>query len=90
MIDLALSLTFVGALGVAGAAYGIRVVSQGRAKHARVEREGESALLGKAPMEMMYWFMQPVGHLAIKLGITANMMTVMSLVLGVVAGAFLA
>jgi CDP-diacylglycerol---glycerol-3-phosphate 3-phosphatidyltransferase len=90
VIDLALSVTFVAALGLAGAAYGVRVIALGRAKHARVEKEGESALLGKGPMEMLYWFMQPAGHLALKLGITANMMTVMSLVLGLVAGVALA
>jgi CDP-diacylglycerol---glycerol-3-phosphate 3-phosphatidyltransferase len=90
VIDLALSVTFVAALGLAGAAYGVRVIALGRAKHARVEKEGESALLGKGPMEMLYWFMQPVGHAALKLGITANMMTVMSLVLGLFAGVALA
>jgi phosphatidylglycerophosphate synthase len=90
VIDLALSLTFVSVLGLAGAAYGVRVIARGRAKHSRIEREGESALLGKGPMEMMYWFMQPVGHAALKLGITANMMTAMSLMLGLVAGVALA
>jgi phosphatidylglycerophosphate synthase len=90
VIDLALSLTFVAVLGLAGAAYGVRVIARGRATHARVEKEGESALLGKGPMEMMYWLMQPVGHAALKLGFTANMMTVMSLVLGLVAGVALA
>lgn len=90
VIDLALSLTFVAALGVAGAAYGVRVLARGRAHHSRIDREGESALLGKGPMEMMYWFMQPAGHLALKLGITANMMTTMSLVLGLAAGVALA
>lgn len=86
MIDLALSVTFVAALGLAGTAYGVRVMALGRAKHARVDKEGGSALLGKGPMEMMYWFMQPAGHLALKLGISANMMTTISLVLGLVAG----
>ena len=90
VIDLALSLTFVAMLGLAGVAYGVRVIARGRANHARIEREGESALLGKGPMEMMYWLMQPVGHAAVKLGISANMMTAMSLGLGLVAGVALA
>ncbi|HEX7664498.1 MAG TPA: CDP-alcohol phosphatidyltransferase family protein [Polyangiaceae bacterium] len=86
MIDLALSLTFLAATGVAGAAYGVRVLVRGRARHARIEKEGESAFLSKGPMEMMYWFMQPAGHLALKLGMTANMATMMSLTLGLAAG----
>lgn len=86
MIDLALSLTFLAALFVAGAAYGVRVLLRGRARHARIEKEGESALLSKGPMEMLYWIMQPAGHAALKLGVTANMATMMSLTLGLVAG----
>lgn len=89
-IDLAFSLTFVAAVLAMGLAYGVRVVARGRASHARVEKEGESAFLSKGPMEMMYWFMQPIGHAALKLGLTANMMTVMSLVLGLAAGVALA
>ncbi|MEO8799160.1 MAG: CDP-alcohol phosphatidyltransferase family protein [Polyangiaceae bacterium] len=90
MIDLALSLTFLTAIFVAGAAYGVRVLLRGRARHARIEKEGESALLSKGPMEMLYWLMQPAGHAALKLGVTANMATMMSLTLGLVAGVALA
>ncbi len=89
-IDLALSLTIVAAALAGGLAYAVRVLARGRARHARVEKEGESAFLSKGPMEMLYWFMQPAGHAALKLGVTANMMTVMSLLLGLAAGVLLA
>lgn len=71
-------------------AYAIRMVVRGRAHFDRVERHGGSVLLGKGLMEMAYWSLQPIGKLLVKLKITPNMISWLSLVLGGVSAVFLA
>jgi CDP-diacylglycerol---glycerol-3-phosphate 3-phosphatidyltransferase len=89
-LDLACALGLVAAPSVAASAYAVRVAARGRATSARVEREGESALLAKGVMEMFHWVLAPVGALCIRLGISANAVTYASLVLGLAAGAAVA
>jgi CDP-diacylglycerol---glycerol-3-phosphate 3-phosphatidyltransferase len=84
------------ALGLMGLAalvclgYGLRLLLRGRARFERVERQGGSVLLGKRLMEIAYWSLQPVGQILVTLGITPNQISWASLVLGGVAGVFLA
>lgn len=87
MIDLQVSLILLALTAAAGVAYGVRLTRVGAAHDARVDRAGASALLGKGVMEAAYWALQPAGRAAVWLGLTANGITLASLVLGLL-GAF--
>ncbi len=83
----------MGLLGLAAAvcvAYLLRALVRGRAHYERVERQGGSVLLGKGMMEMAYWGLQPIGRALVAMRITPNMISWASLVLGGIAGVFLA
>jgi CDP-diacylglycerol---glycerol-3-phosphate 3-phosphatidyltransferase len=85
-VDLACSLLLIVGLVVLGCAYGIRVLSAGRARHDRVESDGGSAVLSKQAMEMFYWLMQPIAEAMARWGISANQITAASLVFGIGSG----
>lgn len=89
-LNLLPTLVMLGLTVVLVVAYSIRVALKGRAQFDRVDRQGGSALLGKGLMEMAYWALQPFAKLFIFLHITPNMITILSLILGLVAGACLA
>jgi CDP-diacylglycerol---glycerol-3-phosphate 3-phosphatidyltransferase len=90
VIDLALALGLAMAVPVIAVAYAGRVSRAGPHRESRIERAGASPLLGKAAMEMGYWAMRPVARLCIGLGLSANAVSWISLVLAAVAGAALA
>lgn len=90
MIDLAFALGLAMATLVIVVAYAGRVSRVGAARESRIERAGGSPLLGKAAMEMGYWAMRPVARLCIALGMSANAVSWMSLVLAALAGVALA
>jgi phosphatidylglycerophosphate synthase len=85
-LDLASAVALVLTPVLVGAAYLVRVALRGRAASARVEREGQSALLAKGVMEMFHWAIAPAGALCVRLGISANAVTFASLALGLAAG----
>ncbi len=82
---LLLTVAVVGTLS-----YLVHVHRSGRAHSARVDRQGGSALLGKAVMEGAYWCLQPVARGLVLLKITPNMISWGSLALGILAGVCLA
>jgi CDP-diacylglycerol--glycerol-3-phosphate 3-phosphatidyltransferase len=85
-VDLAISITLlVTALAVA-AAYAVRLARRGRARSARVDREGSSALLGQAAMEGGTWAMAPIARALAAAGVTPNAITGASLALSLAAG----
>lgn len=86
MIDLELSLLLLALAAIAAVAYAAHVVRRGPARNARVERAGSSLLLGKREMEGAYYFLEPVGRAAASLGLSANAVTVLSLLISL-AGA---
>jgi phosphatidylglycerophosphate synthase len=88
--DLACSLSILALATGAGAAYAVRVTRAGAARFARLDKEGNSALLGKGAMSAGYWALQPVGRALIALGVTANQVTLFSLATGVAAAVALA
>jgi CDP-diacylglycerol--glycerol-3-phosphate 3-phosphatidyltransferase len=85
-MDVLCSLSIVAALALLALTYGARVALHGRARSARVDREGKSALLGKSAMEMMYWTVAPLGAGLARLGVSANAVTWASLAVAVAAG----
>jgi CDP-diacylglycerol--glycerol-3-phosphate 3-phosphatidyltransferase len=85
-VDLASSIALVAIPVAVGVAYAGRLALRGRATSARVEREGQSALLAKGVMEMFHWALAPVGRACVRVGITANAITFASLALGLAAG----
>jgi phosphatidylglycerophosphate synthase len=84
--DFAASIALVACVAGSAIAYGVRVASHGHARSARVESAGASAFLGRAPMEMAYWALTPLGGALVSLGVTANAVTAASLVFGLGAG----
>ena len=89
-IDLACSFAILAVFAAAAAAYGVHKSRAGASRYARVDRAGASALLGKGAMEAGYWSLQPVGRALVALGITANGVTLISLVLGLLSAVALA
>lgn len=89
MMDFACAVALVALLVLGASAYLVRLVSAGRAQHARVEKEGRSALVGKGAMEGFYWLIEPIAALCQKTGLPADAVTWLSLLLGLgAAGAF--
>jgi CDP-diacylglycerol--glycerol-3-phosphate 3-phosphatidyltransferase len=88
-IDLACSLGILALVAAAGAAYGVQKSRAGAARFDRVDQAGASALLGKGVMEAGYWSLQPAGRALVAMGLTANGVTLCSLVLGLLAAAAL-
>ena len=86
MIDLASSAAVLAVVLLAALAYAMRVATRGRARSERVEREGQSILVGKAPMEMVHWVLAPIGDACVRLGIHANAVSWASLAFGLAAG----
>ena len=72
-------------LGAVVAAYAVRLALMGRARFARLDRDGGSALLSVQVMELGYWVLQPVVNLLHRLGATPNGVTVFGVVPGVAA-----
>lgn len=71
-------------------AYVVRVAIKGRARSARVDKQGASGLLSKDVMEGAYWLFNLCGRLLVFLRITPNMVSWGSLAFGLIAGACLA
>jgi CDP-diacylglycerol--glycerol-3-phosphate 3-phosphatidyltransferase len=86
MGDLGISLALLGALALAAVAYWIRVVTKGSPRSERIERGGSSVFLGRDAQEMGYLTLQPLARACLRLGISANAITLSSLVLGALAG----
>jgi CDP-diacylglycerol--glycerol-3-phosphate 3-phosphatidyltransferase len=88
--DLFSSLFLLTLAAVLTVCYAFRLAVRGRAQYERIHRQGGSVLLGKTMMEMAYWSLQPVARFLIALRVTPNMISWASLVLGGIAGSFLA
>ncbi len=84
-MDLACSTAVVSLLALLALAYGVRRVMRGRARHARVDAEGASALLATGQMEMLYWALGPLVSLCVRAGVGADAITWSSLVLALAA-----
>lgn len=90
MIDLALSLGLIALAAAAGIAYGAHVRRAGAEHNARVDAAGSSVLLAKSTMEATYWVLEPIGRAAVALGVSANAITLASLVIATFGAAAIA
>jgi CDP-diacylglycerol---glycerol-3-phosphate 3-phosphatidyltransferase len=86
MLDLACSLFLLLVPVAVGAGYVARSALRGRLRSERVEREGRSHLIAKGLMEAFHWALAPFGALCVRLGITPNSVTFVSLAFGLAAG----
>src|SRR5262249_50627935 len=68
----------------------IRRLRRGEAHYARVDAAGASPLLAKSAMEMTYWGLQPIARFFIAIGLSANGVTGVSLILALGASVLLA
>lgn len=89
-VDLLSSVFLVSTAVLLTVSYVLRLALRGRARYDRVDRQGGSVLLGKGMMNMAYWSLQPLARVLIQAGITPNMISWASLVLGGIAGSFIA
>ena len=84
--DLVASMAITGVLAlVIGAYWSSSFISGVRLVEARVEREEALPLLGKTPMHAVYRALRPFANLCVALGISANAVTLGSLVLAAAA-----
>jgi CDP-diacylglycerol---glycerol-3-phosphate 3-phosphatidyltransferase len=88
--DHAWVLAFLSLVAIVVAIYAARVVVHGAPTYDRVERIGGSALLSKSIVNGWYWAMQPLARAFVALGISANAVSWMSLVLGAASGVAMA
>ncbi len=82
MVDVACSLGLVAIFAILVAAYAVRVVSSGAASFDRVKRDKGSLLFGARVMQMGYWGLDPIGRMLAALGVSANLISTSSLILG--------
>jgi phosphatidylglycerophosphate synthase len=71
---------------VAFAAYGLRVMRFGQFHSARVDSVGGTAIMGENIMQATYWAVEPVVRGLVAIGLSANGVTTLALVLGMAAG----
>ena len=68
------------------AAYALRVRSAGAYRSERVESVGGTAIMGQNMMAATYWGLDPIVRALVAIGLSANGVTTIALVLGVGAG----
>jgi len=90
MVDLVVSTSILVVLALAALVFGVVTALGGRRKFDRVEREGTSVLLGRGPMELAHLSLEPLGRAAVAIGLSANAITLVSLLLGLGAGVAIA
>lgn len=90
-VDIGSSLVLAATLAVALSSHAIASAAAGRAlSEKRVDREQGLPLLGRAPMHAVYRALVPVGRALALLGISANAVTVFSLVVAALAAVAIA
>lgn len=85
MIDLACSVALLTLAGAIAVGFAARTLLLGRARYARVDRDGGSALFGNDTMSAGYWALEPVGSLLASRGVTPDAISAASLVCGLAA-----
>lgn len=90
LLDLAASLATLAAIAAGALAYGLRLRFAGPAHYARVDAAGSSRLLSRQAMELGYWCLQPAARACVRLGLSPNRLTALSLAVGAAAGVALA
>jgi len=89
-IDLLVSLSTFAAVIAGIILYRRKLKRDGHETYERVESQGSSKLVSKYIMEMGYWWFQAPGELLYKKNVTPNQISWSSLVIGFLAGLFIA
>lgn len=88
--DVTFSIITGGLWLVLFAAYALRVARMGSYRSERVAGVGGTAIMGQNMMQATYWGLDPIVRGLAGMGLTANAVTTMALVLGVAAGVAIA
>ncbi len=83
LLDLFLPLGLLGLMLVLALVFAVRAA--GAPSTLRATQAGSSVLLGRSAVDFFYWVLAPVVSVLARMGITANQVTLVSLVLGVAA-----
>jgi CDP-diacylglycerol--glycerol-3-phosphate 3-phosphatidyltransferase len=86
MKDIYFALASAGLTAIALASYGVRLARRGVAQSDRTDKVQTSVLLGKGLVEMGYWAITPIARGCVKLGLSANGLTWISLATGIGTG----
>jgi CDP-diacylglycerol---glycerol-3-phosphate 3-phosphatidyltransferase len=90
-VDIGASIVLAATLAVALSSHAIASAAAGRALSAnRVEREQGLPLIGKAPMHAVYRALIPIGRALALVGVSANAVTIFSLVVAALAAVAIA
>ncbi len=89
-MDLACAAVVFALTALLGAAYAVHRLRSGAAEFSRVDKDGSSALLGKGAKNATYWGLQPIGRACVKIGVSANAVSLASLFFSAVTGVALA
>jgi CDP-diacylglycerol--glycerol-3-phosphate 3-phosphatidyltransferase len=84
--DHGYTLILVMMVVVVGAAYVVRMLARGAARHDRTAKIGGSFLVSQGVLDWWYWMMRPVARGMVAIGLSANAVTWLALVLGLGAG----
>jgi CDP-diacylglycerol---glycerol-3-phosphate 3-phosphatidyltransferase len=88
--ELLLAITLLSGAGLLSACYRLRIRLKGRLRFERIESLGGSRFLGKHAMEAAYWSLQPLARGLIRIGVSADQITWLGFVAGLMAGGSLA
>ncbi len=88
MFDAFVTLAFFSALLLGIFLYAGKLALKGHESFTRVDQQGSSAVSPKVLMEMCYWWFRPVGSFFIKRGISANQISWLSFISGIIAALF--
>lgn len=89
-MDLACAAVVFALAALLGAAYAVHRLRSGAEVYTRIDKDGSSALLGKGAKNATYWGLQPIGRACARAGVTANAVSVVSLLFSAFTGVALA
>ncbi len=69
-----------------GLSYVVRMLTRGAARHDRTAKIGGSFLVSQGVLDWWYWMMRPVARAMVAVGLTANAVTWIALLLGLGSG----
>lgn len=85
LLDLFLPMGLLGSMLVLALVFAVRAAGAPSPSVLRATQAGSSVLLGRSAVDFFYWVLAPVVSVLARMGVTANQVTFVSLVLGLLA-----